>query len=234
MDITALGDSALIIRLRETLDDPRRALAQVLSAVETLRRAGLPGVQEITPSFVSIGVFFDPTKVEGSEEMPNEWLSKKIEAVLKQGKGMVVKPRRARLIEIPVCYEKIFAPDLSLVAENAKMTTAEVLRLHSAPEYRVHAIGFTPGFAYLSGLSPKLTTPRRDIPRQEVPAGSVAIGGEQTGVYPQTSPGGWNIIGRSPLRFFDPHSAPPSLLQAGDHVRFRAISLAQFHAATTR
>jgi inhibitor of KinA len=234
--IIPLGDSALVIRLRETLDDPRGTLTQVMATMEILRRAALPGVVEITPGFTSIGIFFDPAKVSelGGEQMPTESLSNTIEVLLKRRKKIALKQRRARLIEIPVCYEKIFAPDLALVAEHTGLDSAQIVRHHSAAEYRVHCLGFTPGFAYLSGLPPKLATPRRDTPRKEVPAGSVAIGGEQTGVYPQASPGGWNIIGRSPSRFFDPHSFTPALLQAGDRVRFRSITLAQFHAATTR
>jgi inhibitor of KinA len=237
VDIIPLGDSALVIRLRKTLDDPRGALALVMETLERLRAAKLPGVTEITPAFTSIGIFFDPSKVAevcGEEKLPNEWLNERIEALLRRRRKIPARPRRSRLIEIPVCYEAIFGPDLPLVAEHVRLNPVEVVRRHAKAEYRVHCLGFTPGFAYLSGLPPELATPRRDTPRKEVPAGAVAIGGAQTGVYPSSSPGGWNIIGRSPLRFFDAHSASPTLLQAGDRVRFRSITLAQFHAATTR
>ncbi|MGZ5003224.1 MAG: 5-oxoprolinase subunit PxpB, partial [Chthoniobacterales bacterium] len=137
-------------------------------------------------------------------------------------------PVRAPLVEIPVCYDDEFAPDLLLVAERAGLASAEVVRRHSAAEYRVHCLGFTPGFAFLSGLPAKLATPRRDTPRKEVPAGAVAIGGQQTGVYPQVSPGGWNVIGRSPIRFFDASAATPTLLRVGDRVRFRPITRTEF------
>jgi inhibitor of KinA len=234
MNIIPLGDSALVIRLRETLDDPRGTLAAVLEAIETLRRAALPGVLEITPAFTSIGIFFDPAKVAAAseEQLPEEWLTGQIRTLLERRRKIMPSQLRARLVEIPVCYEAEFAPDLPLVAEHTGLTTAEIIRRHSAAEYRVHCLGFAPGFAYLSGLPPQLATPRHATPRKEVATGSVGIGGEQTGVYPQASPGGWNLIGRSPLRFFDAHASTPALLRVGDRVRFRPITSAQFHATT--
>ncbi|MGZ5504016.1 MAG: 5-oxoprolinase subunit PxpB [Chthoniobacterales bacterium] len=230
MKIIPLGDSALVIRVRETLDDPRGTLAVVLETIETLRRANWPGVLEITPAFLGVGIFFDPAKIGaiGSEDSPNEWLTGRIEALLNHGRKIVPRPVRAPLVEIPVCYDDEFAPDLPLVAERAGLASAEVVRRHSAAEYRVHCLGFTPGFAFLSGLPAKLATPRRDTPRKEVPAGAVAIGGQQTGVYPQVSPGGWNVIGRSPIRFFDASAATPTLLRVGDRVRFRPITRTEF------
>ena len=112
------------------------------------------------------------------------------------------------------------------------MSPKEVVDLHSGADYHVNCIGFTPGFAYLAGLPEKLTTPRRATPRKEIPAGSVAIGGTQSGIYPLRSPGGWNVIGRTPLRLFEPQKNPPTLLRAGDRLRFRAISRQEFEAWT--
>ena len=114
------------------------------------------------------------------------------------------------------------------MAEHAQISTSEVVDLHSAAEYRVSCIGFTPGFPFLSGMPKKLAIPRRETPRKEIPAGSVGIGGAQTGIYPLRSPGGWNLIGRTPLKLFDPTKNPPALLQAGDRVRFRAITREEF------
>jgi len=136
-------------------------------------------------------------------------------------------------MEIPVCYEPEFGFDLEHVATHASLDGKEVVHLHSAAEYRVHCVGFTPGFPFLGGLNPKLATPRKDIPRKEIPAGSVGIGGKQTGIYPIKSPGGWNIIGRTPLRLFDPQKDPPALLRAGARVRFRAITREEFERAMT-
>jgi inhibitor of KinA len=134
----------------------------------------------------------------------------------------------ARVIQIPVCYDPEFAFDLDHVAEHAQISSREVVDLHSAAEYRVNCIGFVPGFPFLSGLPKKLATPRRATPRKEIPAGSVAIGGAQTGIYPMRSPGGWNVIGRTPLRLFNPENDPPALLRVGDRVQFHSITREEF------
>jgi inhibitor of KinA len=136
------------------------------------------------------------------------------------------------VVEIPVCYDPEFALDLDHVAQHAQMSPKEVVDLHRATDYHVNCIGFTPGFPYLAGLPEKLATPRRATPRKEIPAGSVAIGGRQSGIYSLRSPGGWNVIGRTPLRLFDPQKNPPALLRAGDRLRFQAISRQEFEAWT--
>jgi inhibitor of KinA len=137
------------------------------------------------------------------------------------------------LIEIPVCYDAEFGFDLDRVAEHTKLSAREVVDLHSTAEYRVACIGFVPGFTFLAGLPKNLATPRRDVPRKEIPPGSVGIGGAQTGIYPLLSPGGWNLIGRTPLKLFDPLKNPPTLLHPGDRVRFRAIARKEFESLKT-
>src|SRR5207244_604936 len=116
----------------------------------------------------------------------------------------IATQRSVRLVEIPVCYDPEFALDIDDVARRAAISPSEVIRLHSSAEYRVACIGFVPGFPFLAGLPKELATPRRDVPRKQIPPGSVGIGGAQTGIYPLRSPGGWNLIGRTPLRLFDP------------------------------
>ena len=138
--------------------------------------------------------------------------------------------RGPRLIEIPVCYDPEFGIDLDRVAEHTKLSEREIVDLHSTREYRVACIGFVPGFTFLAGLPKNLATPRRDEPRKEIPPGSVGIGGAQTGIYPLRSPGGWNLIGRTPLKLFDPTKDPPTLLCPGDRVRFRAITRDEFES----
>jgi inhibitor of KinA len=135
----------------------------------------------------------------------------------------------ARVVEIPVCYGAQFANDLAHVAAAHGMTTDDVIRLHSGAEYTVRMIGFSPGFPYLAGLPNELITPRLKTPRLKVPSGSVAIGGRQTGIYSLETPGGWNIIGRTPVEMFRPDQHPPCFLNAGDQVRFVAISAEEFH-----
>jgi KipI family sensor histidine kinase inhibitor len=132
------------------------------------------------------------------------------------------------VVDVPVCYERAFAPDLHDVAAASGLDAATVVARHCSTTYRVAMLGFAPGFPYLFGLDPALHTPRRASPRTRVPAGSVAIGGAQTGIYPRELPGGWNLIGRTPLRLFAAERDPPALFAPGQHVRFRAIDAREF------
>jgi inhibitor of KinA len=231
MKFVPLGDSALLVRLRDDWGEPNEALALVRRAWEGLNRAALPGVTELTPSYTSVALFFDPAIVAryAGDEAISEWLIARVAEVLRRTKSAPRKDR-GKVLEIPVCYEREFGLDLGAVAEHARVSESEIVQRHTAAEYHVHCLGFMPGFPYLSGLPRELAMPRRTAPRTNVPMGSVAIGGEQTGIYPQTSPGGWNVIGRTPWRLFDVHHEPPALLQMGDRVRFRAIKRAEFEA----
>jgi inhibitor of KinA len=230
MKIDPLGDSALIVRVVDDFAaDPDRSLNVVLATFRCLEAAGLPGVIELAPSYTTIGIFYDPPRVESGAAGQSAFdvLAAKIQDVVSaapEGETKINAP----LIEIPVCYEGELGPDLGDVAREAGLTEAEVIRRHSGPVYRVACVGFIAGFSFLSGLSPQLATPRRATPRKEVPAGSVGIGGAQTGIYPKTSPGGWNLIGRTPLRLFDVERDPPATLRAGDRLRFRKISRDEF------
>jgi len=134
-----------------------------------------------------------------------------------------------KLWEIPVCYEPEFGTDLNSLAEEKKLSQSQFIQAHSAPSYRIHFFGFLPGFFYLHGLAERLHAPRKAVPKLHVPKGSVAIGGAQTGIYPGDSPGGWHIIGRTPLSLFSPKTEPPVWAKVGDQIRFYPISAAQFH-----
>jgi inhibitor of KinA len=223
MRIEPLGDSALLVRVAERFE-AEESLDVVLRAAQQIESAKIAGVIELVPAYTTIGIFFDPGRIGTFDEF-----RARIERVLQTS----LEPARLRadgetVIEVPVCYESEFAPDLDEVARRAALSPEEVVRRHAEATYRVSCVGFTPGFGYLSGLPSELATPRRASPRKEVPAGAVAIGGTQTGIYPRKSPGGWNIIGRAPLRLFDVERNPPALFQAGDRVRFRKISRAEF------
>lgn len=235
MQIIPLGDSALIVRVDESRGDAESTLDTVLDVLVRLEAAALPGVIELAPAYASVGVFYDPARVIGRDGLGAgafAILEARIKAALAPPRpgGPTPAATAARSLEIPVCYEEEFAFDLREVARHASLSPDEVVQRHGAANYRVRCVGFTPGFPYLSGLPLELATPRRASPRKEVPAGSVAIGAGQTGIYPQSSPGGWNVIGRTPLRLFDARRDPPVLLQAGDEVRFRAITRADFEA----
>jgi inhibitor of KinA len=237
MDIIPLGDSALVVRVREQFEDaPDETLDEVLRIFRLLQRASIPGVIELAPAYTTVAVFFDPVAVLKSngaangvfDELATKIRSAIISASKRQRRRVAV--RGPRLTEIPVCYDAEFAFDLDRVAEHTKLSEREIIDLHSTREYQVACIGFVPGFTFLAGLPKNLATPRRDVPRKEIPPGSIGIGGAQTGIYPLRSPGGWNLIGRTPLKLFDPTKDPPTLLCPGDRVRFRAIPREEFAA----
>jgi inhibitor of KinA len=236
MEITPLGDSALIVRVRDRFDeDPSLALDCVLEALRRLEAAQLPGVIELAPAYTTVAVFYDPIQVISlgdSGITADEWLAGRIRGILNsdiEPSSIAIEPR---LITVPVCYGGECGPDLDEVALHAGFSPDEIVQRHSAAEYRVHCLGFSPGFPYLGGLPPELAVPRRATPRKIVPAGSVGIGGAQTGIYPLPSPGGWHLIGRTPSRLFNVEIDPPTLLRAGDRVTFRAITREEFEQWT--
>ncbi len=239
MEIVPLGDSALIVRVRDRFEDaPDEALNEVLRTFRRLQDAAIPGVIELVPAYTTVAVSFDPLQIMAAGTEPNQvldWLSERIHAVVAaSGDPSRAVTFPARVVEIPVCYDPEFALDLERVAQHAQMSPNEIIDLHSTAKYRVNCIGFTPGFPYLSGLPKKLATPRHAEPRKKIAAGSVAIGGAQTGIYPQQSPGGWNVIGRTPLAMFDPAKNPPTVLCAGDRVQFRVIPRAEFESLSVK
>lgn len=223
MLISPLGDSAVVITLGESIE-PAMA-ARVIAVAAEIARHPPAGVVDVVPAFASIAVFFDPT-----EAGTFETVRRQVDALVARAEATVVSVD-VRTVEIPVCYGGEFGPDLGHVAARAQVTEQEAIALHAGAEYLVHAIGFAPGFPYLGGLPPKLATPRRATPRSRVPAGSVGIGGAQTGIYPLEIPGGWNLIGRTPLSLFDAARVEPALLRAGDKVRFRAIGREEFESS---
>jgi len=227
MQITPLGDNALVLELGNVIDEPTHRRVQ--AAWRALAAPPLPAVNELVPAYTSVTVFYDPwaaVQAGAPEQGITDWLAEKLRERLKNPpKTEKTKPR---VVEIPVCYGGEFGPDLGRVAAQARLTPEEVIKRHSKAEYLVHLIGFAPGFPYLGGLPKELHTPRHAKPRMSVPPGSVGIGGEQTGIYPLATPGGWNLIGRTPRRIFRPEQNPPVLLAAGDRVKFFAITPEEF------
>ena len=183
---------------------------------------GEPWIRDVVPALGGLALHFDPD-FDGSV---SDVAAELVERCLKD--GLPPAGDLGRDVEVPVCYDRVFAPDLDEVAAKTGLTGDEVAARHAAGEYRVLMIGFAPGHAYMSGLDAKLALPRRATPRPVVPTGSVAIANEQTVIYPYAIAGGWNIIGRTPLTVFDAGRERPSLFTAGDRVRFRAISAAEF------
>lgn len=220
MEIVPLGDSALVVRVRDRFEDaPEETLDVVLRTLQQLRAAAIPSVIELAPAYTSIAVFFEPITIAKATETSDkvfDWLASRIRAAVAGVADPGKTPRsRSQTVEIPVCYDPEFALDIDGVARRANVSPKEVIHLHSTAEYRVACIGFVPGFPFLTGLPKKLATPRRDVPRKGIPPGSVGIGGAQTGIYPLRSPGGWNLIGRTPLRLFDPEKIRPRFCGRG-------------------
>jgi inhibitor of KinA len=227
MQITPMGDSALLLELGDAINESTHRRVQTVW--RALAAEPLPGVSETVPAYTTVTVFYDAWQAVQAGAPEAEivpWLSGLIRERIKHPpKTAKVK---GRLVEIPVCYGGEFGPDLLRVAAQAKLSPEAVVKKHSAAKYLVYLVGFAPGFPYLGGLPKELVTPRHAKPRMAVPAGSVGIGGEQTGIYPQSTPGGWNLIGRTPLRLFCADTNPPAVLQAGDEVRFKAITHGEF------
>jgi inhibitor of KinA len=237
MEISSLGDSAVLIGAAKNFDDaPEKALEQVLTTQRSVAAAKIPGVIELAPAYSTVALFYDPVRAINAGAPADDvfgWLEQQIRGAVAKTTKTKADSISSSIVEVPVCYDPEFGFDLNEVAHRAGLTPSDVVDLHSSAEYRVHCIGFTGAFPFLGGLPAKLATPRRETPRKEIPAGSVGIGGKQTGIYPIKSPGGWNIIGRTPLRLFDPSKNPPTPLRAGDRVRFRSITREEFDKSTT-
>jgi KipI family sensor histidine kinase inhibitor len=220
MLVEPLGDCALLIQLGERID--AELSARTIALADALRTARLSGVLDVAPAYASVCVRYDP--------MTNARERLVIAIATFVEKAITATAATQALVEIPVCYGGDFGPDLDDIARHGQLDARDVIARHIAAEYRVAMLGFAPGFPYLLGLDPALHVPRRASPRTRVPAGSVAIGGAQTGIYPRELPGGWNLIGRTPLNLFDSEREPPALLAPGVRVRFRPIDASEFAA----
>ena len=211
------SDCSLLVRIGDEISlDVHKRVSALTHSLLTHR---LKPIRNLHPGYNSVLVSFDPLVASHSE------LEEIIRNLLQQDINVV---RKSRTVEIPTCYGGEYGPDLDDVSKHCNLSHDEVIRIHSAVEYTVYFLGFSPGFPYLGDLPKQLVTPRLSIPRVKVPAGSVAIGGSQTGIYPVDSPGGWRIIGRTPTRLFQSDNESPTLLQMGDVVRFKPITRKQF------
>lgn len=210
-----VGDTGVLMEFGDEIS--AEINQRVRSAAENLRRYPIDGILEVIPSYRSLLVHYDPCAIDHAS------LMKKLD-----GLDLICEEATASdshlVVEIPVAYGGIFGPDLEFVAQYCGLTIDEVISLHSGQLYRIYMMGFTPGFPFLGGLPESLHTPRLESPRPVVPAGSVGIANNQTGVYPVESPGGWRIIGRTPIELFDPLRENPFLFRPGDYIKFRCIS----------
>ncbi|MGM0898409.1 MAG: 5-oxoprolinase subunit PxpB [Bacillota bacterium] len=214
-----LSEQALVIETGSIINKETELAVRKLSAL--LESKAPEWLIEFIPAFTTVTVFYDPCRLKYAE------VEQELRSMLPDlDEAEAPAPRQ---IEIPVCYGGDFGPDLSFVAEHNNLTEDEVIELHTSATYSVHMIGFAPGFPFLGGMSDKIAAPRRKSPRLRIPERTVGIAGMQTGIYPIETPGGWQLIGRTPLRLFLPDRDIPSLLRAGDEIRFTQIDKAEYH-----
>lgn len=221
-----MGDSAITVEFGDSIDDAVNR--RVFAFTDEVEHAAIAGITEFVPSYRSLLVQYDASAI-GYEDLADRLLR------LATSNHDYGKPgAQSRIIlEIPVLYGGEFGPDLELVAKHAKLPMDEVIRIHSHQPYRVYMLGFSPGFPYLGGMDPRIACPRMKTPRTLVPAGSVGIAETQTGVYPNDSPGGWQLIGRTPVRLFNPLAEPPALARPGQFIQFIPVDKAGFQDIAT-
>jgi KipI family sensor histidine kinase inhibitor len=207
------GDRAMIIEFGNTISG--QIHKKVHGMMAAVAAQPVAGVLELVPAYRSLMVYYDPLIIS--------WMKLCTEMARVEDKLLMLALPKVRVIEIPTVYGGDFGPDLAMVAEYSCLTMEEVIEIHTSVNYLIYMLGFTPGFPYLGGLPETIATPRRAIPRSVIPAGSVGIAGKQTGIYPIASPGGWQLIGRTPLTLYNPALVPPTLLQTGDYLRFCRI-----------
>lgn len=208
--ILTAGDSAILVEFGKKISPEINR--RIANTVQLMREQQIEGVVDVIPAFCSLLINYDPRVVS------YEKMKKRITALLRVNvKG---KEQLRRIFEIPVVYGGEYGPDLPYIAEKAGLSPEEVIKIHASQDYLIYMLGFLPGFCYLGGLDERIHTPRLSTPRLKIPAGSVGIGGSQTGIYPLDSPGGWQLMGMTPVRTYDPAREKPILVEAGDYIRF--------------
>jgi len=217
-EIVPAGDSAILVQLPERIDPDLNAWCIELQRLIASRLGG--AVLDVVVGYCSVTAYFSPLATDPG------WLESEVRDLADRLSD--VRQEAGALIDVPVCYGGEYGPDLGEVARFCGCSDEDVIAIHGGITYRVYLVGFIPGFAYLAEVDPRIAAPRRAVPRMAVPPGSVAIAGGQTGIYPAATPGGWNIIGRTPLKPYDPARREPFLFRPGDRVRFHQISHEEF------
>ena len=207
------GDRALVVEFGDTIEQAINS--KIRSLTLAMESENIIGIIETIPTYRSLMVIYNPMIIQFEE------LINKIKSIMTKMDDM--KLPEAKVIEIPTLYGGEYGPDIKFVAEHNNISLEEVIKIHTSTEYLIYMIGFTPGFPYLGGMSDKIAAPRLQTPRSKIPIGSVGIAGSQTGIYPIESPGGWQLIGRTPVKLYDPYRKEPVLLNAGDYIKFVQI-----------
>ena len=230
--IFPLGDAAITVDFGNCIDETMNK--EVIARFNQLQQQPLPGMTEAVPAYSSLTVYYDMMAIKKKiplHQTVYEWMQQQLEERLEQ--PVQQDQTTGRLLNIPICYDQEFAWDIQQLAETKNISIDEVIQIHTAKQYKVYMLGFLPGFAYMGEVDEKIAMPRKPHPVNIV-AGSVGIAGKQTGIYPLSSPGGWQIIGRTPLKLFDPASDNPTLLKTGDIVQFYSISKIEFEEIMTK
>lgn len=228
MRFHSLGENAVLVEFGKDINETVHKRVQ--AAANVIESHYEEWMIEYVPAFTTITLFYDPVKIlkkqPNKNDLPFDFVCRFLAEVWKELN--INSKQMSRTVEIPVCYGGELGPDLKSVAKINDLSEKEVIQLHCSAEYLVYMIGFAPGFPYLGGMPPRIAAPRKHTPSLRIPARSVGIAGLQTGIYPLETPGGWQIIGRTPLELFRPSDKEPGLLRAGDKVKFRPISLDDF------
>ena len=217
--ILTAGDSSLLVEFGNEISPAINK--KITTTLNLMREQHSEGVVDVIPAFCSLLINYDP-RVISYEELKDRMMG------LVKMEGQTGQDRK-RIFEIPVCYGGEYGPDIASIAAHAGLSEEEVIRIHSSRDYLIYMLGFLPGFCYLGGLDERIHTPRLANPRIKINAGSVGIGGSQTGIYPLDSPGGWQLMGMTPVKTYDPDREVPILVQAGDYIRFVPIDEAEYH-----
>lgn len=212
--ILTAGDSSLLIEFGQEISP--KINEKITATVQLMKEQHIEGVVDIIPAFCSLLINYDPRVISYDE------LKGRMQGLVKV--DVKAEAGKKRVFEIPVCYGGEYGPDLGNIAEHAKLTEEEVIKIHSSRDYLIYMLGFLPGFTYLGGLDERIHTPRLANPRVKISAGSVGIGGSQTGIYPLDSPGGWQLMGMTPVKTYDPEREVPILVEAGDYIRFVPVT----------
>ena len=213
------GDSSILLQFGNTIDPAINR--KIAATVQLMREQHINGVTDVIPALCFLLINYDPRVIS------YEQIKRRMEALVKI--DVTAGDTRKRVFEIPVCYGGEYGPDIRNIADHAGLSVEEVIQIHTSRDYLIYMLGFLPGFTYLGGLDERIHTPRLANPRIRIPAGSVGIGGSQTGIYPMDSPGGWQLMGMTPVKTYDPDREVPILVEAGDYIRFVAIDEDEFH-----
>ena len=217
--ILTAGDSSILVEFGKVISPEINR--KITATVQLMKMQHIEGVVDIIPAFCSLLINYDPRVISYEEITERMQHLLKMDAKMDEGKK--------KIYEIPVCYGGEFGPDIANIAQHAGLTEEEVIKIHSSRDYLIYMLGFLPGFCYLGGLDERIHTPRLANPRIKISAGSVGIGGSQTGIYPLDSPGGWQLMGMTPVKTYDPDREVPILLEAGDYIRFIPIDEEEYN-----